>query len=549
MDNRFLKLIELSIKAHWELPALTDYNGRTFYYKDVAEEIAGLHLIFERAGIRKGDKIALIGRNSSRWVVGFFSILTYGAVAVPILHDFKAENVHHIVNHSGSKLLIAAGQNWESLDEQAMPEVKLFLSIENGTALGDRNPEMTHVCEQLNDLFSARYPDVFSPEQIQYHVEEPDELAVLNYTSGTTGFSKGVMIPYRSLWSNTQYAADCLPFVHSGDNFVSMLPMAHMYGLAFEILNGINMGCHIHFLPRIPNPKSVIESLQKCRPTLIIVVPLILEKIVRNNVFPALRKPVIRTLYKLPVFKQMIKRKIVKQLNAAFGNDFVELVIGGASINKEIETFLQSIRFRYTVGYGMTECGPLIAYEQWDTYKQGSVGRIVDRMEVKIESPNPEREAGEIIVRGMNNMLGYYKNPAATAEIMLEDGWMRTGDLGTLDKDGFLFIRGRCKTMILSSNGQNIYPEEIESVLNEMPYISESLVVMRNGQLLALVYPEREEAGKHNVSPEGLQVIMQENLKKLNHRLPSYSKVANIELLQENFDKTPKQSIKRFLYQ
>ncbi|MDR3261437.1 MAG: AMP-binding protein [Tannerella sp.] len=549
MDDRFLRLIELSIKTHWELPALTDHKGRTFYYKDVAREIAGIHLLFEQAGIRKGDKIALIGRNSPHWVIGFFSVLTYGAVVVPILHDFKPENVHHIVNHSESRILIAAGHSWANLEAQAMPDVKLFLSIEERDVLHSRIPGMEQVREQLNVRFSERYPGSFTPEQVSYHIEQPDELAVLNYTSGTTGFSKGVMIPYRSLWSNTQYAAERLPFVHSGDNFVSMLPMAHMYGLAFEIMNGINKGCHIHFLPRIPNPKSVIESLQKYRPTLIIAVPLIIEKIIRNNVFPVLRKPAMRMLYKLPILRQIIKSKIRRQLNEAFGNHFVEIVLGGAAINKEIEAFLKSIHFHYTVGYGMTECGPLVAYEQWDTYKQGSVGRIVDRMEVKINSANQEEEAGEIIVRGMNNMLGYYKNPAATADIMLEDGWMRTGDLGTIDKEGFLFIRGRNKTMILSSNGQNIYPEEIESLLNELPYVSESLVVTRNEQLLALVYPEWEKAKESNLSAGDLQAVMQENLTHLNRRIPAYCKIANVELRQEIFEKTPKQSIKRYLYQ
>lgn len=520
---------------------MTDYKERTFYYKDVAEEIAKLHLLFERAGIRKGDKIALIGRNSSRWVISLFGILTHGAVAVPILHDFRPENVHHIVTHSEAKILIAAGHSWENLDKEAMPEVKLFMSVENTSILFSRIPEMQPPDEAANAVALA-------PEQVRYHVEKPDELAILNYTSGTTGFSKGVMIPYRSLWSNTRYAADRLPFVHSGDNFVSMLPMAHMYGLAFEILNGINKGCHIHFLPRIPNPKSVIESLQKWQPTLIIAVPLIIEKIIRNNVFPMLRKPVMRVLYRLPLLRQIIKRKIRKQLNTAFGGHFFEIVIGGAAINKEIETFLRSIRFHYTVGYGMTECGPLVAYEQWDTYKKGSVGRIVDRMEAKIDAAGGE-ETGEIVVRGMNNMLGYYKNPSATAEIMLPDGWMRTGDLGAIDKDGFLFIRGRSKTMILGSNGQNIYPEEIESLLNQLPGVSESLVVRRKEQLIAIIFPDWEAAKKNNHSEEDVQTMMQEHLTHLNQRLPVYSKIAGVELRRDSFEKTPKLSIKRFLYQ
>ncbi|HCC52210.1 MAG TPA: long-chain fatty acid--CoA ligase, partial [Porphyromonadaceae bacterium] len=386
------------------------------------------------------------------------------------------------------------------------------------------------------------------------HKEQPDELAIINYTSGTMSFSKGVMLPYRSLWSNTQYAYDRLPFIKNGDNFVSMLPMAHMYGLAFEVLNGVNKGCHIHFLPRIPSPNIVIDSFNKIRPTLIISVPIIIEKIVRNRVFPILEKPFIKLFYNLPGTKQLIKKKIRKQLNAAFGNDFAEIVIGGAAINQEVETFLRSIGFRYTVGYGMTECGPLVAYEQWDTFKQGSVGRIVDRMEVKIDAPD-KSEVGEILVRGMNTMLGYYKNPDATKESFTDDGWMHTGDLGIIDHDGFLFIRGRSKTMLLGSNGQNIYPEEIESILNNMPYINESLIVSREEKethkhmLVALIYPAWEQAQKEGHTTEKLQKIMTENIAKLNERIPYYSKVSHFQLHEKEFEKTPKQSIRRFLYQ
>lgn len=549
MENRFLGLIGQSIKVHWEKPALTDHNGATFYYKDLAKEIAKLHLLLAGAGIQKGDKIALIGRNSSRWAISFFGILAYGAVAVPILHDFNEENVHHIVNHSETKLLLAAGHNWEKLSEQEMPEVKLFVSLDDWSILSGGDENVRSFFEQIETHSQNQYPDAFTKEDIVFHQEEPDELALLNYTSGTTGFSKGVMLPYRSLWSNTKYAEDRLPFIHSGDHLVSMLPMAHMYGLAFEILNGINKGCHIHFLPRIPNPKSVMESFAKIRPTLIIAVPLILEKIVRNNVFPLLEQPRMKLLYKLPVIKQIIRKKILAQLNKAFGDNFFELVIGGAAINSEVESFLKSIGFRYTVGYGMTECGPLVAYEQWDSYRQGSVGRIVDRMEVKIDSSDPEEEPGEIMVRGMNNMLGYYKNPETTSETILPDGWMRTGDLGTMDRDGFLYIRGRSKTMILSANGQNIYPEEIETVLNNMAYVSESLVVSREGRLIALVYPNQEQIVSDSLSEKALDAVMTENLSVLNKKMPNYSKVFAIQIMKEAFEKTPKQSIKRFLYQ
>lgn len=549
MENRFLGLIEKSIRAHWEQPALTDHNGSTFHYKDIAKEIAKLHILFKHAGIQKGDKVALIGRNSSRWAISFFGILTYGAVANPILHDFNPESVHHIVNHSETKALLAATHNWEKLSKKEMPEVKLFMSLENWDIFSSYEDPVKEVYKDIDALFDKHYPTGFTQQDILFHQENPEELALLNYTSGTTGFSKGVMIPYRSLWSNTKYAEDRMPFIYSGDNIVSMLPMAHMYGLAFEILNGINRGCHIHFLPRIPNPKSIVDSFEKIRPTLIIAVPLIIEKIVRNNIFPVLEKPSIKILYKLPIFKQIIKKKILKQLNKVLGNNFFELVIGGAAINNEVESFLKSIGFRYTVGYGMTECGPLVAYEDWDTFKQGSVGRIVDRMEVKIDSADPENEAGEIMVRGMNNMLGYYKNPHTTAEVLLPDGWMRTGDLGTLDRDGFLFIRGRSKTMFLSSNGQNIYPEEIESILNSLPYVAESLVVSQEGKLVALIHPGYELAAKDNISEKMIETIMQKNLEQLNHKIPNYSKVSTVRIIKESFEKTPKQSIKRFLYQ
>ena len=548
MENRFLGLIEDSLKAHWELPALTDYQGETFYYKDIAAEIYQLHILLEQAGIRKGDRVALLGRNSSRWVISFFGILSYGAVATPILHDFKPENVHHIVNHSESKVLLAAKQNWEVLNEQAIAEVELILSLEDWSVIRSKRPELVKVREQVKDIFHRQHP-AFSLEEIRFYMEKPEELAVLNYTSGTTGFSKGVMLPYRSLWSNTKYAADHLPFVYSGDHFVCMLPMAHMYGLAFEILNGINKGCHIHFLPRVPSPKIIIDSFAAVKPRLIIAVPLIIEKIVRNKIFPVLEHPKMKFLCKLPIVKQMIHRKILAQLNAAFGSEFTEVVIGGAAINKEVEAFLRLIGFRYTVGYGMTECGPLISYEQWDTYKEGSVGQIVDRMEVKIDSPDPERVAGEIMVRGTNVMLGYYKNPAATSEVMAADGWMLTGDLGTIDKDGFLFLRGRSKTMILSSNGQNIYPEEIENILNKLPYVGESLIVHRGDKLVALIYPDRELMAKNGLTEGELNVLMKENLTVLNERIPKYSKVEELELRNEVFEKTPKQSIKRYLYQ
>ncbi|MDR1330635.1 MAG: AMP-binding protein [Tannerella sp.] len=547
MEEKFLKLIEASIRRHWTQPALTDFKGRTLLYSDLAREIEKLHILFDRADIRRGDRVALAGRNSARWAVAFFGILSRGCVAVPILHDFKPESMHHIVDHSESKALLVSDSIWGQLDREAMPGLTLCVSLDSGAALYSRLDGMAQVCEELEAHFLAKYP-AFAPGQICYHDEAPDELAIINYTSGTTGFSKGVMIPCRSLWSNTVYAAKCLPFIHSGDSLVAILPMAHMYGLAFEIMNGINKGCHIHFLTRIPSPKAIIEVFGQVRPKLIITVPLIIEKVVTNSVFPLLRRPLVKALYRTPLVRTLLLRVIRRRLDGVFGGRFVEIVIGGAAINRDVEAFLREIKFRYTVGYGMTECGPLVAYEQWDTFRCGSVGRVVDRMEVRIESDDPENEAGEILVRGMNCMLGYCRNAEATAEMMTDDGWMRTGDLGTMDRDGFLYIRGRSKTMILTSNGQNVYPEELESVLNALPYVLESLVVMRDEKIVALVVPDRARARTDGLTDGALQGIMDSNLQQLNRTIPRYCQVASFSLRDESFEKTPKQSIRRYLY-
>ena len=549
MNERFLELIEKSIKAHWELPALTDHKSNTFYYKDMAEEIAKLHIVFRQANVRKGDKIALMNRNSSRWAISFFGILSYGAVAVPILNDFKPENVHHIINHSEAKLFLLGNSNWENLDKSAMPEIICFISLDDFSVINSRQPEIVQNREQIDARFRELYPEGLLPEHVKFHVEDPEELALLNYTSGTSGFSKGVMLPYRSLWGNLRYSVDDFHFLNSGDNFVSMLPMAHMFGLMYEIMACVNKGCHIHFLPRVPNPKSIVESFAAARPTWVVAVPLILEKIVKNNIFPILRQPKMKILLKIPLVKQLIRKKICAKLNDAFGGAFFQVGLGGAPLNKEIETFLHSIGFHYTLGYGMTECGPLIAYTQWHKFKPGSVGTAIDRVNIKVDSPDPERVTGEILVSGINNMLGYYKNPAATAEVMMPDGWMRTGDLGVIDKDGFLFIRGRSKALILSSSGQNIYPEELESMLNNLDYVSESLVVQRQDKLIALVYPNREQAEKEGISETELQKIMKDNLETINQQLPAFSYISEICLQKEGFEKTPKQSIKRYLYQ
>lgn len=549
MENRFLGLIENSIKEHWDLPAFSDYNGHTYHYKDVARRIEKFHIILEHAGIKKGDKVALVGRNSSNWAICFFGILAYGAVAVPILHEFKPDNIHHIVNHSGAKAVLAGANNWENMNEQMMPDVKLFMMLDNFSIIKSKNKDVRVVRDRINEYFGKKYPRSFTSADVKYHTEQPEELAVLNYTSGTTSFSKGVMIPFRSLWSNTQFAYDNLPFIHPGDSVVCMLPMAHMYGLAFEILNCVNKGCHVHFLTRTPSPKIIAEAFARVKPALILAVPLIIEKIVKNKIFPELEKPLIKLLLKVPYLDQKVLDTIAKKLNDSFGGKFGEVVIGGAALNKEVEEFLRSIKFRYTVGYGMTECGPLVAYEQWDTFKKGSVGRIVDRMEVRIDSADPAKEVGEILVRGMNVMFGYYKNPEATKAVMIRDGWMRTGDLGTIDSDGFLYIRGRSKTMILGPSGQNIYPEEIEDRLNNMLYVAESLIISQGGKLVALIYPDWEQVDKAGIQHSEIEKLMQQNVDLLNAEMPSYSKVSCFKLYQEEFEKTPKRSIKRYLYQ
>lgn len=549
MENRFLALIENSIRTHWDLPAFSDYEGPTYHYKDVARRIEKFHIILEHAGIKKGDKVAIAGRNSAGWAITFFGTLAYGAVAVPILHEFKPDNIHHIVNHSESKVLLVGGNVWENLNEKCMPDLKLIISLDDFSILKSKNKNIFQVRERINEYFGKKYPRSFSVQDIRYHTEKPDELAVLNYTSGTTSFSKGVMIPYRSLWSNVQFAYDKLGYIRPGDNIVCMLPMAHMYGLTFEILNAFNKGCHVHFLTRTPSPKVIGKAFTTVKPILILAVPLIIEKIIRNKVFPELDKPLMRWLMRMPYLDRKIFDRVARKLRASFGEVFGEVVIGGAPLNKEVEAFLKRINFPYTVGYGMTECGPLIAYEPWRTFKPGSCGRIVDRMEVRIDSDDPENEVGEILVRGMNTMLGYYKNPEATKAVMLDGGWMRTGDLGTLDADGFLYIRGRNKSMILGPSGQNIYPEEIEDKLNNMAYVAESLIIEQNGKLVALIYPDWEQTDTASVPHDRIEALMNENIRQLNRELPGYSQVSGFKLFQEEFEKTPKRSIKRYLYQ
>ena len=549
MEQSFIAYIENSIKNNWDLDALTDYKGATLQYKDVARKIEKLHIIFEESGIRKGDKIAVCGRNSSHWGVTFLATLTYGAVIVPILHEFKADNVHNIVNHSEAKLLLVGDMVWENLNESAMPLLEGILMMNDFTLLVSRSERLTYAREHLNEMFGKKYPKNFRKEHVAYHKDEPEELAVINYTSGTTSYSKGVMLPYRSLWSNVKFCLDHLPFLSAGDGIVCMLPMAHMYGMVIEMIHPFLKGCHLHFLTRIPSPKIIMDAFATVKPKLIIAVPLIIEKIIRTKVFPLLEKPLMKILLKVPILDTQLLAKINDKLYETFGGNLSQMIIGGAALNRDVEQFLRRINFPFTVGYGMTECGPLISYAPWDETRIGSCGRIVDRMEGRVNSSDSENIVGELQVKGANIMLGYFKNEEATQAIFTEDGWMKTGDLCTIDADGFIYLRGRNKNMILGPSGQNIYPEEIEDRLNNMPYVCESLIIEQDGKLVALVYPDIENAQHSNISGHALETLMEENISALNKELPAYSQISRLKIYYEEFEKTPKRSIKRYLYQ
>lgn len=548
MEQSFIAYIENSIKKNWDLDALTDYNGATLQYKDVARKIEKLHIILEESGIKKGDKIAICGRNSSFWGVTFLSILTYGAVAVPILHEFKADNVHSIVNHSEARLLFVGDVVWENLNEAAMPLLEGIVLMTDFSVPVSRSEKLTHARGHLNEMFGHKFPKNFRQEHISYHKDKPEELAVINYTSGTTSYSKGVMLPYRSLWSNTSFAKEALT-LHPGDKIVSMLPMAHMYGLAFEFLYEFTQGCHIFFLTRMPSPKIIFQAFAEIKPNLVIAVPLIIEKIIKKNILPKLETPTMKILMKLPIINDKIKASVREQMINAFGGNFTEIIVGGAAFNKEVEQFLRMIEFPYTVGYGMTECGPIICYEDWKQFKMGSCGKPAPRMEVKVLSPDPENVVGEIVCRGDNVMLGYYKNEEATEKAIDKDGWLHTGDLGVIDAEGNLTIKGRSKNMLLGASGQNIYPEEIEDMLNNLPYVSESIVVQQNDKLVGLVYPDFDDAFAHGLTNNDIEKVMEENRVELNTMLPAYSQIAKMKIYPEEFEKTPKKSIKRFLYQ
>ncbi|HBO26468.1 MULTISPECIES: AMP-binding protein [Culturomica] len=547
MEESFIQYIEQSIKNNWDKPSLTDFKGVTSSYKDVARKIEKLHILFEHSNIRKGDKIALCSRNMSTWGIAFLATLTYGAVAVPILNEFKPDNIHHIVNHSEARLLFVGDVVWENLDESAMPDIDGAIRIEDFSLRHSNKKSLTKARERLNELFGKKFPERFMAENVKYNYDRPDELAMINYTSGTTSSSKGVMLPYRSLWTNLKFALGVFGLT-PGEQIVSMLPMAHMYGLAFEFIYEFASGMHIHFLSRTPSPKIIADAFAEVKPNLIITVPLVIEKIIKKRIFPTIEKPHMKILMNIPIINDKIRDTIRQKVIQAFGGKFKELIVGGAALNKEVESFLRSIRFPYTVGYGMTECGPLLSYDDWQTFKQGSCGKAVPRVELRIDSDDPQHVVGEILAKGDCVMTGYYKNPEATAAALDKEGWLHTGDLGLIDADGYLFIKGRCKNMILGPSGQNIYPEEIEDRLNNMLYVTESIVVEQEGKLVALVYPDFDAVNANHISDTDLPKILETNLKELNHLLPAYSQISRIKIYNEEFEKTPKRSIKRFLY-
>ena len=542
----FVKLIEASLVKNWDRDALTDFKGATLQYHDVARKIEKLHILFENSGVKPGDQIALAGRNSANWAVAFLATLAYGAVAVPILHEFTADQMHNIVNHSDAKLLFVGDVVATQIDPTKMPGLEGIIYIPDYSLVLSRTDKLTYAREHLNEMFGKKFPKYFRKEHVSYKAEDSaNTMAMINYTSGTTGFSKGVMIPYRALWSNYDFANNVLADKLSiGDNVISILPMAHMYGMAFEFLFEFLTGLHIFYLSRIPSPAIIAQAFSEVKPKVIIAVPLVIEKIIKKKVFPKIQNNRMRLLLNMPV----INKKICEQVRAAFGGQFYEVIIGGAAFNKEVELFLHRIGFQYTVGYGATECAPIISYADYKTFVPGSCGRPVVHMEVKIDSHDPENVPGEILARGLNVMLGYYKNEEATQNTLDKEGWYHTGDLGTMDAEGNIFIKGRSKNMLLSSNGQNIYPEEIEDQLNSLPMVMESVVVQRGDKLAALVHPDFEEAKTMGLSTDDLQKLMEENRTTINAELPAYSKITEIEIHEDEFEKTPKKSIKRYLY-
>ena len=543
--------IQKSIQDHWDLDALSDYGAQTFRYKDVARIIEKLHIILEASGVEHGDKVAICGRNTSRWGIAFLATLSYGAVAVPILHEFHPEQIHDIVNHSDSKLLFVGDQVWPQLDVEKMPGLEgVFAnSSDEYRILHARTDKVRYARENLNRLFGERFPMNFRARDLNYYVDDPEEMAVLNYTSGTTSNSKGVMIPYRALWSNVEFAHEVYhDYVKKGDNVVSILPTAHMYGMAFEFLYEMTCGAHVTFLGKTPSPTVLLKAFSELKPKVVIAVPLLIEKIVRKAIFPKIKAPAIRLALMTPLLRDRVKLNIRRKMQKAFGDNFYEIIVGGAAMNQDIEVFLKGIGFNYTIGYGATECAPIICYAPWDKFKQGSCGKAAPRMEVRIDSSNPQNKPGEILARGMNVMLGYYKNDEATEATLDSEGWYHTGDLGIMDAEGNVFIRGRIKNMLLGANGQNIYPEEIEDKLASLPFVTECVVIQKEEKLYGLVYTDPDELKKAHISPSALEGIMEENRMQLNQIVPVYCRLSAIKQMPEEFEKTPKKSIKRFKY-
>lgn len=546
--NSFIQLIEKSIRTNWNRDALTDYKGATLQYKDVARKIEKMHILLQHAGICPGDKIALCGRNSANWTATFLGVITYGAVAVPILHEFKADNVHNIVNHSEARMLFVGDQVWENFNEAAMPNLEGIIELKNFDLVVSRSEKLTYAREHLNEEFGKKYPCRFRAEQVSYRRELPEELAVINYTSGTTGYSKGVMLPYRSILSNIIHIHDKVN-LQAGDRIVSMLPLGHIFGLVFDFLYGVTVGAHLWFLTRMPSPKIIAESFAEIRPRIIACVPLIVEKIFKKNILPKVDNKLGKLLLKLPIISDHIKAEIRQKAMEVFGGNFIEIVVGGAPFNAEVEAFLRKINFPYTIAYGMTECGPLICHSRWDDIQYTSCGKTVTNMETRVLSNQPETIPGELVCRGMNVMLGYYKNPEATAQTIDSNGWLHTGDMAIKDANGNIFIKGRCKNMLLTASGQNIYPEEIEAHLNNMPFVNESLIILKDNKLVALIYPDNDEAFAQNMNKAELEAAIETNRLELNKQLPAYSQITRIKLYPEEFEKTAKKSIKRFMYQ
>jgi len=543
------KIFEAGFRKNWERPAISNYQGVTLKYGDVARRMEKLHIMFEECGLQKGDKVAICSRNQANWAVSFLATMTYGAVPVPLLHEFKSSNIHHLVNHSEAKILFVDDVIWEGLTETEMPDLHAIIQVNTFKLLYAKDEKIVQAREHLNELFGRKYPMAFTPEALNYYEDSADELAIINYTSGTSGFSKGVMIPYRAVFSNIEFARTVLPGLDHTKSVVSMLPSAHMYGLMFELLYELSVGAHVHFLSRVPSPKIIMQALSEVKPYIIIAVPLVIEKIYKSKVKPILEKEGIKVLMKLPVLRQVVMEKIRTELVNAFGGEFYEVIIGGAAFNKEVEAFFKKINFPFTVGYGMTECAPIISYDDWKVEKLYSCGKAAPNMEIRIDSSDPVNVPGEIQVRGANVFLGYFKNEEATNEVLTDDGWFKTGDMGVMDAEGSLFIKGRTKCMILGPSGQNIYPEEVETVINSQPYVIDSLVVEDNGGLTALIYPDFQQGARDGMNQDAFVRYMEGTLVELNKELPNYAKLKKIEVMSEDFERTPKKSIKRYLYQ